>query len=876
MSRISDSDPIKSLKGQLAEKEFKLGELEIRVKDLFNEANELDEKLRVANRNARVLEEENSNFHLRLKAIERDEDLSKLVPLQKEAMQLIKENDELRAALADAEERVKEAAGQSRESDFGTDKQIRSLTSECERMRKERERESKELKNTRFHCAELQKTLDDEHETFKAAKDLWEQERDRYQQKIDELLDHNRSGMHSATPRSPKPKGTANDEPLEQILLKEDVAQLEQKLKEVQEKSWAKEKEWIRIENELRRKVQTVQATGSSEGRNDKAIFQALKDQIRSLQDEIKALRNDKLASRAAALEAATAAAAAATNTPPSNAMQPLRDVTAANWSARYDAACKQNETIQDQLDAAKATILSLQNLADEKAVTCKELEVEVAALRKKEASAARTGVAARASSVHSVGEQSASNRAAGSPSSADATRTISELKQRIRELESELRSHKNAQEQKDTINNVRTREYQKQVDELLRENAALRSDNDAATAAVAAGAAPADAAFQPTDCMNGVVRLTKDKRESVEEVMRLLEFAWDSDEEAKRLLRRAKYQSASMAGQDAAKDEEIRRLQKIIEDLENQLRGMEKKGHAIDELKDAVDDLRKQIRALQADNDKLRKRNGDLEKSRDSAAKDQGAKERDAKRRIEELQKEIEDLKRRLADSRKPASRAASPAESPRTPRITARRRTPEVSAMSQLSVRSTEEQRRNAVPEGAHLAFTVVELADVLRNGRPITEPGYVVIKLKSIKEKYKTSVKELSSVIRFDETFVFYLAQPDQDVITVHVFYMAKNNSREYHIGDACFSMATLYRGVPRQRIAPVVQNPGTKDARRAGQIEVNLQTDDFGKTMEPTEDEVADEKSRFNELVNKFEHNAPEKLHAADVYMASGQY
>ncbi|KAG5468717.1 hypothetical protein CUR178_01552 [Leishmania enriettii] len=162
------------------------------------------------------------------------------------------------------------------------------------------------------------------------------------------------------------------------------------------------------------------------------------------------------------------------------------------------------------------------------------------------------------------------------------------------------------------------------------------------------------------------------------------------------------------------------------------------------------------------------------------------------------------------------------------------------------------------------------------MLRNGRPITEPGYVIIKLKSIKEKYKTSVKTLSSVIRFDETFVFYLAQPDQDVITLHVFFhKPRGGSREFHIGDACFSMATLYRGVTRRRIAPVVQSPGTKEARRAAQVEVLLQTDDFGKMMEPTKEEVEEESMRFKVLVKKFENGTPEMLHAVDVYMASNR-
>lgn len=82
-----------------------------------------------------------------------------------------------------------------------------------------------------------------------------------------------------------------------------------------------------------------------------------------------------------------------------------------------------------------------------------------------------------------------------------------------------------------------------------------------------------------------------------------------------------------------------------------------------------------------------------------------------------------------------------------------------------------------------------------------------------------------------------------------------------------------MATLYRGVPRQRIAPVVQNPGTRDAMRAAQIDVVLQTDDFGRSIIPAASELEDEQLRFNEMVRRLESGAVEKLHAADVYIAS---
>lgn len=865
MSRLTESEGAKQLKGQLAAKEFRIGELENRVRDLFNEAKELDEKLRIANRNARVLEEENSNYHIRIKSVEKDGDLSDVFPLQKEAMKLIHENEELRQALADAEEQVKVISGRNCDTSQGSDRQVRELQGECERMRKERLREVKELENTRRQCADLQKRLDDDEETLKVAKELWDQERERYQQRIDELLDFNTRMEHPRLARASKQRDGGAEEPLEQLFLKEEVAQLEAKLKEAQERSWAKEKEWVRAEAELRRRIGELQATGGSESRNDKALFQAMKEQVKALQSEIEALRSDRRLSRAAQGAPSSAASSRGASTPaPSAAVS-----VPAEWAKRYESVTKENDYLRDQADTAKAKILELQNAVDGKSLACKELEVQLAVMRKQgDSGNSRAQPANRASSIRSTSERSYGSRAT------DATRTqpdghvIITLRQRVRELEAELKKLESQREQQEAISHVRIKEYEKQIEELLHENADLRGEFRAA-------AEHADGVDASYDCMDGVMRLTKDKRESVEEVMRLLEFAWDSDDEAKRQLRRAKYQGAALANQDAAKDDEIHRLHKLVNELEGKLRELEKQANDTDDLKEAVGDLRKQNRGLGSENDKLRKKIGELEKGQGDAARELSAKRDDARRRAEELQTENDDLRRRLANARKAASQPVSPRPSARSPQVSARRRTPEVAALSQLSVRSTEEQRRNAVPEGAHLAFTVVELTEVLRNGRPITEPGHVIIKLKSIKEKYKTSVKELSSVVRFDENFTFYLAQPDQDVITLHVFYKPHGGSREYHIGDACFSMATLYRGVPRQRIAPVIQNPGTKEARRAAQVEVHLQTDDFGKTMAPTREEVEEEQMRFNELVNKLEGSAPEKLHAADVYLASSE-
>ncbi|KAK7196830.1 C2 domain containing protein [Novymonas esmeraldas] len=881
MARVAVGDSLNALKGQLSEKEFRIGELENRVRDLFNEAKELDEKLRVANRNARVLEEENSNYHIRLKSAGRESDTPERFPMQKEAMSLIHENEELRLALAKADERVREISDRTRDSDHGVDRQIRDLQSECERMRRERLREVKELENTRYQCAEVQRRLDDEEETLKAAKELWEQERERYQQKIDELLDFNRRAERPYAARASKIKDGSVGEPLEHVLLKEEVAQLEEKLKATQQKCWEKEKEWVRIEAELRRGISEAQSNGGSESRNDKALFQAMKEQVKALQDEIQALRGDRRSARAAQ------SATTGTGIPFRAELLPHENAAAKEWAARCESAEKLNDKLRDQADAAKAKILELQSAVDEKAIACREAEVRLAAAQKQIASASRSGATGRPASVHSMSERSYGSRMPGASQSHEDGRVVALLRQRIRDLESEVKRLDSMHDQKEAISNVRIKEYESQIEELLQENAGLQD----ARRALGHGASEESA----MDSLDGVLRLTKDKRESVEEVMRLLEFAWDSDDEAKRHLRRAKYQGAAMAGHDAAKDDEIHRLQKYVSDLEAKLRDMEGKLHDVEkqadnteELKDAVGDLRKQNRSLGGENDRLRRKIEELERSKEDLAHQQSGRQNDARRRAEELQTEVDELRRKLASTRRTGSQPVSPRPSAnasasavppqasaRSPRPNPRHRTPEAPALSQLSIRSADEQRRNAVPEGAHLAFTVVELTDVLRNGRPITEPGHVIIKLKSIKEKYKTSVKELSSVIRFDETFVFYLAQPDQDVITLHVFYKSHGNSREFHIGDACFSMATLHRGVARQRIAPVVQSPGTKEGRRAAQVEVHLQTDDFGKTMEPSEDEVEEETMRFNELVHKFESSAPEKLHAADVYMASSE-
>lgn len=873
MSIAVSQEQVRSLKEQLSQREFKIGELEIRVKDLFSEAKDLDEKLRIANRNARVLEEENSNFHLRLKSFEKGDEVASFLPHQKEAMQLIQENESLRGSLADAESRARDAGIMNRENDNIYNKQLRSITEECEKMQRERAREIKELENTRHQCAELQRLLDEEQETAKATRDLLEQERERHQQKLDELVGSMKRNDKLLASRDVRTKDGYVKEPVQQTVLKEEVAELEQKLRATQQRLWDKERDYSNL---LSSHKKELFARPSSEigAQADREVFRALKDQVKSLQEEIESLRLERHSSRMVPViridggESIPMTEIGSVNITP--------QTSSSKWMDQYNILAKVNEELRDEIDRHKANLLRLQNVSDEKDLRCKELEAQIYTTRNRNTNHSPAPLSSRLSP--SGGEQSNVKGHSVDQEAVIPSNKTAELKRRILELEVELRNLKGSQEQKDTINGVRMKELQKQVDELLVENDHMRQGNEARRT-VDDGSIP----LLTSDTIDGVMRLTKDKRESVEEVMRLLEVSWESDDDSRRQLRRARYHNAAMVNNEAMKDEEIRRLQKIIEDLENRLNDMSKARDEVADLKtsvkdlrEATDDLKKRNRALDSENDKLRRQAEDSEKKRDASLQKEERRVDDLSRRMDALKDENEQLKRRLAAQRSAGSQPISPRISGRSPRPSPRRRTPEKTmALSQLSVRSMDEQRRSAVPEGAHLAFTVVELAGVLRNGRPITEPGYIIIKLKSIKEKYKTSVKDLSSVIVFDETFVFYLAQPDQDVITLHVFYKVKGSSREYHIGDACFSMATLYRGIPRQRIAPVVQNPGTKDARRAAQVEVHLQTDDFGKMMDPSDAEIEDEELRFKELVKKFESSAPERLHATDVYMASSE-
>ncbi|RNE96097.1 uncharacterized protein Tco025E_09813 [Trypanosoma conorhini] len=85
------------LKEQLATKELNEYEQEVRIRDLraqLKELSDVEDKLSLANRNARVLEEENNSLLLKLKSGELERKATSTV--RAEAIKLIEENNQLR------------------------------------------------------------------------------------------------------------------------------------------------------------------------------------------------------------------------------------------------------------------------------------------------------------------------------------------------------------------------------------------------------------------------------------------------------------------------------------------------------------------------------------------------------------------------------------------------------------------------------------------------------------------------------------------------------------------------------------------------------------------------------------------------------------
>ena len=147
-------------------------------------------------------------------------------------------------------------------------------------------------------------------------------------------------------------------------------------------------------------------------------------------------------------------------------------------------------------------------------------------------------------------------------------------------------------------------------------------------------------------------------------------------------------------------------------------------------------------------------------------------------------------------------------------------------------------------------------------------------VFVKVKSVAEKYHSAVKTLDtgSIAAIDEQYPFLLAEPSTDIIVVTVWAKTSGLISEKLIGTVHFTMAMLYRGVERTRVASIVSHVGTKNAKRSGRIEVRLLTEDYGQKHRPTKAEIDAEEEAYRRLEVFLEQTEPQHLHQVDVRLA----
>ncbi|CCW60659.1 unnamed protein product [Phytomonas sp. EM1] len=929
----------KSENDQQSSKDLKIYDLELLVKDLkakLKEYHGLETKLELANRNSRVLEEENVNLIMRLKSIENGKSDPKILPTNIEAMKLITDNKDLRQALENALLEVEKSKENFQSMILKFESQIRQITEERDMLFKENAHLQKELESTRRQHFELKNALEDELAISRAEIDVLVREKERLTEK---------NAITTSSIKFPDGSRGSNSEPcsridptavsLKELLLKEDVQELEAKLKASEERLWQKENEWLLAEAKLRSEVSALR-DGNSKKINDNEIYRTLHDQISTLKQELAAFRDNQtpfcryLEARYAHTDPELLSTEGILNRMNSSNPSVASMINEANTLPkgqlvlhnRINSLTKERDDLRENLDNLKTTLLQLQSDIEERDVRCKKLEVILATSKNPNC----TNIYSRPDDPQILDcEFPRKSEHLTRSSEVSQEDEVTVLKEELKQLRSQVNDLHAIQEQKDAIHNVRLTEYQNQIAELL-------DENDSLCQRLNRSSCEKGLSNNDQDYLESVLAFVRDKRESIDDIMCQLEDAWAKEEEASRQIREFNKQDIAMAGYDAMKEGDIHHLQRTIVDLENQLLTEQGNHDLIDELKgelaqkndellflsgkinilsedldDAKRNARGSSRSLEREREISKRSSRDARsvsargrshnarsvsargRSHDASSVSIRRKSRSARSvsvgrgsRSNARDTRISALEQQLVETRSEIDRMYSRISRPsrrsmpvsnRATTINSQVRTPEEIILSSNRVHSPEGTSKIAILEGAHLAITIVELSNLMCKGCLITEPGSVVIKLKSIKEKYKTSVRELKTTIPFDETFQFFLAKPDQDVITLHVFYKTKRNSYVYHIGDVCFSMATLYRGVPRRRIAPVVQYPGTANACRAASIEVVLQTNDFGRMYHPSDTELAEEALRFNDLAQRFERTVPEKLHAVDVYMAS---
>lgn len=908
------------LKEQLAAKEVIEYEQEMRIRELKNQLKafgDLEDKLCLANRNARVLEEENNSLLIQLKSAGGGVS-GRTADTRVEALSLINENRQLQSDIEYLRETLDKAHQREQQ-----------LDQKCKGYIKEQENADTQILILKKQNNELEEQLRELENQWSLSKEAWEAERGHYIQDYDELLASVQRFDNVAQHRDSRDvKERGSDNHIQHAFLKEDIAELEEKMRVMEKNFQTKEREWRQVEFALREEINFLKGKKETGGNE---MYRAFQDQLDLFKEEVSAFRGEQRLGRSTRNFPVERGISCASDDEQSTVfeleikskiarIETLEEISE-TLDKKNKMLNKENEKLREEIEKLRDQCARLEERTSEREVRIKELEVLVA-------TGQRNGGLSNATEFN-LGENcekytdaEKKNMIKGSNAlftgaNANLSRGVELKPFDMHKPAASAARESNRSIRTDGVlppNNgyrvaVSTRNSAKNSDPgLLHDNEDFMLENEQF---VRKRGVMDTALFD---------KFAKERMDYIEDFMRTLETSWTNEEEAKRKLRKAVHQNAELIsviensgeyysrnkdlrsgnqqsnGLDAQSQRDFQLSQNEKDEIKLQVNGLQLdnkvKDDKIQKLQDKLDLLEKEVK----ENSQSMRRNADLSGGSDSGTRrkkfdastadaglnqDELSKSKD--RRIQELNNQLvtmreanDGLWKQLVDlqsgAKESSGRALSRPNS-RSPRRNARRHSLEHLVYSQSSTHLSEERRRKAIADGAHLAVTVVELSDVLRNGKPITEPGYVIIKVKSVKEKYKTSVKELASVVRFDETFVFYLAQPDEDIITLHVFYKPKNSSREYHVGDACFSMASLYRGVPRQRIAIVAQNPGTKDARRSAFVEVIMQSDDFGKMMIPTEAELEDEKLRFSELMKRIEITMPENLHRADVLMST---
>ncbi|AAZ10799.1 C2 domain containing protein [Trypanosoma equiperdum] len=881
------SDLCASLKEQLAAKELNEYEQEVRLRDLRQQLKELSDvegKLILANRNARVLEEENNALLMKLKSGETADTSG--TSFRAEAVKLIEENSSLRSEVHELRGLLNKA--QQRES---------HLDQRCKNINEQQEKNDLQVSLLKKRNAELEEQLHEVQHQWLLAKETWENERSRNLQDYEELLASVKRFDGTAQQRENwDVKTRGSNQHLQQALLKEDIAELEEKLQLAEERYRAKEREWREMEAALRVEISTLQGNNIGTGGD---VYRAIQHQLDSFKHEVTVFREERKPGRMKNKlrlgdPSVDDVDDKVSEIDDSDASRESRiqslEVLNGNISRKNELLMRENEELHKEIEHLHLRNSRAEEEYNDLEVRVKELEIALVSTEKELSLQKGYNINrekdSRCYDVHEMKAVLDENE---------------QLRDSLLEYTRQISSLKAANEEQLAASESSRSEYQAEIAKLLLQNESLQqrlllrnSRNNSA----------GELAHDSNDLGNGeneqrprtrgvseatvIDKFLKDKLDSTEDFMRSLETAWSEEDEAKRKMRR-------MSLQDFYKETEQRqnslqllqseknRLSNEIVDLRHANKSKENRIH---ELQESLSVLKRHLTndglgIVQGEpmrGSGIESRMRRLEEALAQKEQSEVAEKRDKK--LQELNDQLFALREAndglwkqlvsIKDERQEGQRHQSRRNS-RSTRRSARRRSMEQLAYPPASPHLAD-KKKNAVAAGAHLAVTIVELRDLMKNGRPIIEPGYVVIKVKSVKEKYKTSVKELSSAIRFNETFYFYLAQPDEDVITLHVFYKSKGNSREHHVGDAAFTMATLHRGVPRQRVAIVAQNPGTRDARRAAEVEVTLQSDDFGMLSTPTLAQIEEDNIRFKELQKRVEMNSPESLHCVDVLMA----